>query len=245
MRTYSYNGIPVYPRNELVLDNGTRYPKNLWTKLSEEELTALGVTWVDVQPPEKFDSRYYWSHNNPKALEDKAEVDQAGEPVLDKRGAQLITLGLKSKAVNVVKQHANSLLSVSDWMVTRETTRNIAIPVEVRAYRDAVISCSEAAEASIQACETVEDLRVLTHDWPTASDDFSDWVPSTITKLQAIEHLDTIGKLDAFTLLVNSDAGMKLRFDAASVLDRNNPLLAAAAPVLDLDIDVFFREAVN
>ena len=58
-----------------------QYPSN-WLQLSTEaERAAVGITWED--DPVRADDRFYWNGdiNNPKALEDKEEVDEDGNPL--------------------------------------------------------------------------------------------------------------------------------------------------------------------
>ncbi len=58
--------------------NDIQYPAN-WIRLAtEEDKSAIGMTWeADAV---RYDDRFYWDGNinNPKALEDKLEVDQDG-----------------------------------------------------------------------------------------------------------------------------------------------------------------------
>ena len=146
-----------------------QYPSN-WLQLStEEDRNALGITWED--DPVRADDRFYWDGdiNNPKALEDKEEVDEDGNPlyvkVLDKTDPdnpvmvdsdeRLVTKGLKSNMIAQVKHTAGTLLAQTDWYVTRKVERNVDIPTDVSSKRAAVIAESERLETAIKACTTV------------------------------------------------------------------------------------------
>jgi len=146
-----------------------QYPSN-WLQLSTEaERTALEITWED--DPVRADDRFYWDGdiNNPKALEDKEEVDEDGNPlyvkVLDKTDPdnpvmvdsdeRLVTKGLKSNMIAQVKHTAGTLLAQTDWYVTRKVERNVDIPTDVSSKRAAVIAESERLETAIKACTTV------------------------------------------------------------------------------------------
>ena len=86
--------------------NEILYPRN-WLQLSsEEERTAIGITWE--ADPVRADDRYYWNGdiNNPKAMEDVEEVDEDGNPLYVKTwdtttetmvdtDERLVTKGLK------------------------------------------------------------------------------------------------------------------------------------------------------
>jgi len=148
------------------------YPSNWLQKSTEAEKTAIGITWVD--DPVRADDRYYWDGdiNNPKALEDKEEVDEDGNPlyvkVLDKTdpdnpvmvdsNERLVTKGLKSTMIAQVKDTAGKLLAQTDWYVTRKVERNVDIPADVVAKRVAVVAESERLETAIKAVTSVEAL---------------------------------------------------------------------------------------
>ena len=134
------------------------------------------------------DDRYYWVTANengsytatPKALEDKEEVDQDGNPMyvkvlgeVDGKPAmvdsteRLITKGLKSNHIAQVKQTANSILAQTDWMVIRKAERNVDIPADTVAYRAAVVAKAAELETAISAVTSVEALMSLNLSFPT------------------------------------------------------------------------------
>jgi hypothetical protein len=146
-----------------------QYPSN-WLQLSTEaERNSLGIIWED--DPVRADDRYYWDGdiNNPKALEDKEEVDEDGNPlyvqVLDNTDPdnpvmvdtdeRLVTKGLKSNMIAQVKHTAGTLLAQTDWYVTRKVERNVDIPTDVSSKRVAIVAESERLETAIKACTTV------------------------------------------------------------------------------------------
>jgi len=145
------------------------YPSNWLQKSTEAEKTAIGITWVD--DPVRADDRFYWDGdiNNPKALEDKEEVDENGNPlyvkVLDKTDPdnpvmvdsdeRLVTKGLKSTMIAQVKHTAGTMLASTDWYVTRKVERNVDIPADVTAKRLAIVAESDRLETAIKACTTV------------------------------------------------------------------------------------------
>ena len=82
------NGEPLALDRAFSDSSGTQYPAN-WLRLSTaEEKSAIGIT--EVADPVRADDRFYWNGDStlPKALEDKEEVDENGNPlyvkVLDK-----------------------------------------------------------------------------------------------------------------------------------------------------------------
>ena len=159
----------------------TQYPAN-WLQLSTEaDRNALGITWED--DPVRADDRFYWDGdiNNPKALEDKEEVDENGNPlyvqVLDNTDPdnpvmvdsdeRLVTKGLKSNMIAQVKHTAGTLLAQTDWYVTRKVERNVDIPTDVASKRVAIVAESERLETAIAGVTTVEQLIEVmnSQDW--------------------------------------------------------------------------------
>jgi hypothetical protein len=144
--------------------NGIQYPAN-WLRLSSaSEKAAIGIT--EVADPVPHDDRFYWAPGVPKTLEDRAEVDKDGNPMLDADGKQIVTKGLKSTMIAQIKVTAGSLLSQTDWMVIRKAERNVEIPASIAAYRAAVVAAADANEAAISACASVEALAALQLNWP-------------------------------------------------------------------------------
>lgn len=148
------------------------YPSNWLQKSTEAEKTAIGITWVD--DPVRADDRFYWDGdiNNPKALEDKEEVNEDGNPlyvkVLDNTDPdnpvmvdsdeRLVTKGLKSTMIAQVKHTAGTLLAQTDWYVTRKAEKGIDIPLKEVEKRNAIRTECDRLETEIAAVTTVEAL---------------------------------------------------------------------------------------
>ena len=169
----------MYKLNNKVLVVGTSfthddilYPRNWLQKSTEADRTAIGIVWEN--DPVRADDRYYWDGdiNNPKALEDKKEVDQNGNllyvkvldntdpdnPVMVNSNERLVTKGLKFNMIAQVKDTAGKLLAQTDWYVTRKVERNVDIPTDVAAKRLAIVAESDRLETVIKAVSTVEAL---------------------------------------------------------------------------------------
>ena len=159
--------------------NDIQYPAN-WIRLAtEEDKSAIGMTWeVDAV---RADDRFYWDGNinNPKALEDKEESDENGnplyvkvlsivdgEPAMVDSAERLVTKGLKSTFIAKVKYTAGTILSQTDWMVIRKAERNVDIPSSVATYRASIVAKSEELETAITAVTTVEQLIAIDLAFP-------------------------------------------------------------------------------
>jgi len=160
--------------------NDIQYPAN-WIRLAtEEDKSAIGLVWE--ADPIRADDRFYWNGdiNHPKALEDKEESDEDGNPmfvqVLDKTDPQnivmvnttqrLITKGLKSVFIANIKHNAGSILTQTDWMVIRKAERNVNIPSDVATYRASIVAKSEELETAITAVTSVEQLIAIDLAFP-------------------------------------------------------------------------------
>jgi len=142
--------------------NGIQYPRN-WLRLAtQEDKDRLGITWE--ADPVRHDDRYYWNGelDNPKAMEDVLAVDDAGNPLWEREwdavtetmvdtDVQVVTRGLKYQMIHQVKATANSMLSQTDWYVTRKVEREVAIPADIVLQRAAVVAESERLETAITA----------------------------------------------------------------------------------------------
>ena len=164
------NNKPLSPDTAFTHE-GISYPNN-WLRLaSPEERAAIGIT--EVADPVRADDRFYWNGdiNNPKALEDREESDEQGNPLFVKvlgevngepamvdTTERLVTKGLKSNMIAQVKHTAGSMLAQSDWYVIRKAERDVAIPADVVAKRAAIVAESERLEAAIAAVTSVDAL---------------------------------------------------------------------------------------
>ena len=124
--------------------NNIQYPAN-WLRLaSPAERAAIGIT--EVADPERYDDRFYWAPGNPK------DLDQ-----------------LKTQMVGQVKSIAGSLLATTDWKITRAAEGVKPCDAETLADRAAIRTASNANEALITACTTVDQLAAVQFTWPAQS----------------------------------------------------------------------------
>ena len=113
-----------------------QYPAN-WLRLSSlEERNALGITEVADAP--SWDQRFYWGVDNPKDLDD-----------------------LKKQWKATQSQIADSLLTPSDWRVTRAAELGQAVASPWLTYRGAVRSACNTRQTEINAVADVPALKEL------------------------------------------------------------------------------------
>jgi len=162
-------------------EDGTQHPSN-WMRWDSDTKAAKGLVWED--DPATFDNRFYWSAGVGKALDDVNEVDPSGNAILGDDGNQLVTPGLKSQAVAMVKEQAAGLLWPTDWMVIRSAENGTDIDADTLAYRAAVRAASGDIEAAVSAVDTL-DAFIALHDTPvdgngvpTGNAPINDWPPA-------------------------------------------------------------------
>ena len=164
---YKYNGRIIRVGRGWTDDNGTQHPRQ-WNKWTADEKTARGLVWEDDPAP--FDSRFYWSADVPKSLDDVNEVDEDGNAVLDADGNQVVTLGLKSNAIAAVKAQAGGLLAPTDWMVIKAAeVADYSVPDAILTYRADVRAASNTIEAAITAAADLDAFMAL-YDAPVDAD---------------------------------------------------------------------------
>jgi acetylornithine/succinyldiaminopimelate/putrescine aminotransferase len=115
-------------------------------------------------------------------LDDVNAVDEDGKAVLDEKGEQVVTLGLKSQWIATIKEQAAGLLAPTDWYVTRKAEDSTAtIPSNVTTYRAAVRTKSGTIEKAITdaadhaAFMALFDAPVDSDGNPTGNAPINDW----------------------------------------------------------------------
>ena len=159
-----------------------QYPKDIFTKWTNEERVAIGVYPVRIDTTNKKDEEYYintdityvvsgnevvgsYGTAFDKQLEDSYWTQQDSDEGLipeDKSIGDVKVLGLKSQKISIVKQQAGGLLAPTDWHVIKATeVADYSVPANISAYRADVRAKSNEMESQINACGTVEDLKVI------------------------------------------------------------------------------------
>lgn len=180
---WKYNNTYIRAGRSWQDENGITHPRN-WMIWSDEEKAAAGLVWEN--DPEPFDNRFYAGRNADgslieKNLDDINEVDENGNPLMFD-GEQVVTKGLKSNAIVLVKEQANNKLSETDWMVVKAAeVADYSVPSEVLTYRAAVRTASNDIETAItnapgfNAFVALYDVPVDADGEPTGNAPINDW----------------------------------------------------------------------
>ena len=164
--------------NKGVTIGDVQYPKSIFTLWSEAERNAIGIYEVTIDTTNKKDEAYYINTNvsygvesnkavgsygpaTPKLLEDRNEIDDAGEPLLDDNGDQIVTKGLKSQQKDIIKKQAAGELQNTDWYVVRKADAGTAVPSAITTHRAAVRTKADEMETSITNAADTPALETL------------------------------------------------------------------------------------
>ena len=158
----------------------TRHSKNIFSfRWTNEEREAIGIYEIVFDNSNKKDEAYYTNTNQsfdyadgqvtasygtatPKLLEDRNEVDDVGEPLLDDNGNQIVTKGLKSQKKDIIKKQASGLLTPTDWYVLKATdVAEYSVPSAVSTLRTNVRTRSNEMETAIDNASDVDALKAL------------------------------------------------------------------------------------
>ena len=171
--TKTYNN----PRGMTI--GGVQYPQNIHSLWTESELNAIGIYTVIYDNTNKKDEAWYTNTNQTlafaggvvtatygtataKLLEDRDEVDdETLEPLLDDKGNQVVTKGLKTVKKEIFDRQAAGMLSKYDWYVIRNTEAGTAIPSAITDYRTAVRAKCNSMQAQVDGAANVDALAAL------------------------------------------------------------------------------------
>jgi len=163
------DGTKIYSGKSWVDDNNIRHPTN-WNIWTDAQKKSKGLTWEDDPVAKTFDNKFYDAVDVEKKLSDVNVVDDDGNAIIDPTtGKQMIQRGLKYLWIEQTKQTANSLLSKSDWEITRKAEKGTAIASATSTYRDKVRTACDTIETKINNCSNLKEFMAL-FDAPVDSD---------------------------------------------------------------------------
>jgi len=172
----------IYQRPKSLLIGEVRYPSNMFTKYTDAEKAAIGIYPVEdngTKGNDRFENTsqatYSFSASDKKvttsytitakSLVDVNDVDEDGNAVLDYKGNQRVTLGLKSIAKNQAKETANYLIKRFNWLVERLAyDSSKTIPSAVGTYVGDIKTDCVAIEAAIDSASDMAAFKALYED---------------------------------------------------------------------------------
>ena len=169
----------IYNNPRALNINDTQYPSNIFSLWSASEKEAIGIYEVVFDNSNKKDESYYTNTNQSfafadgvvtasfgtatgKLLEDRNEVDEDGEPLLDDNGDQVVTKGLKTQKKEIIKQQASGLLTPTDWYIIKAVdVESYSAPANIVTYRANIRTASNDMETIIDNASDVDALATL------------------------------------------------------------------------------------
>ena len=146
MTVWIYNNKEIKAGRSWTDKNGVQHPAN-WNIWPKEEKDAMGITSVEPESPP--DGEYYtWSMGG------DYKITKSAKPLAD----------IKAKKIEDAKSYANTILSSSDWYVTRKAESDTAIPSEITAFRTATRTNYAALKSAINAAGDVDAVAAL-YEW--------------------------------------------------------------------------------
>lgn len=155
-----------------IIIDGVKHPRQIFTTWTAAEKKAVGI--LPVTPGTKFDERYYISNNETyaiasdgnsvvgtitkaknKSLTDTNEINEDGSKMLDEKGNQVVTPGLRTIAKQKADTTAHNMLSRFSWLVERKITADVAIPSEVTTFMASVRTAHKSICDAIDACNSM------------------------------------------------------------------------------------------
>ena len=171
---WKHNGRTIQVGKAWVADDNTKHPRG-WVRWDADRKEAMSLVWEDDPTPlAPYDNFYYYGWNSD------------GDALLPKPLADL-----KASKVSQAKTSSASMLSNTDWYITRKSETNTAVPSGITAYRTAIrtnytalkTAINNASDiAGLQACyETVEGASQTTKEIDATSSSVVSTSDNTIT----------------------------------------------------------------
>ena len=167
----------VYNRPTQLTIGDIKYPSNIHTLWSEEQLNAIGVYIVVLDNTNYKDPKYYINTNQTfnfasnkvtanygtataKPLDDVLFTAQDETDGLGTEG-EIKQYGLKPQHKAVINSQAGGILAPTDWMVIRAQEGGTAVPSSITTKRAAVRTKANAMQVQIDNAADVDALATL------------------------------------------------------------------------------------
>tara|TARA_Y100000022_G_scaffold151173_1_gene132960 strand:+ start:19 stop:627 length:609 start_codon:yes stop_codon:yes gene_type:complete len=163
--------------NKGIIIDGVQHPKTIYTLWTEAERNAIGIYTVEMDNSKKKDEKWYTNTNITYAFSGGKVTGSYGDATAKKHADTLFTAqdetdglgtegdvrseGLKTVLIRDVKKHAESILSKTDWYITRKSEKNTAIPSAITTHRDAVRTKQAEQETAITNASDTAALETL------------------------------------------------------------------------------------
>jgi|TARA_R100000093_G_scaffold17488_1_gene9941 hypothetical protein len=164
------------PRRLVV--NNIRYSTKIYSLWSKEEKESIGLYEVVYDNSNKRDEDWYINTNETlsfadgvvtasygsataRLLEDRNEVDEDDNPLLDSDGNQVVTKGLKTIKKEMIDRQCAGLLQDSDWRVIKAKETGTTMDAGWKSWRASVRTKCNSMQDQIDGASDVDALATL------------------------------------------------------------------------------------
>ena len=172
--------IETFNNPRKLIRNDVRYSTKIYSLWSVDEKKAIGLYEVEQDDTKKKDEEWYINTNQTiaykttgdkvvasygnataKAIDDRNEVDDNGDPLLDDKGNQVITKGLKTIKKELIDNQCAGLLSPSDWRVVKAKETETEMDSGWKTWRASVRAKCNSMQTQIDNASDVDALATL------------------------------------------------------------------------------------
>tara|TARA_B100000900_G_scaffold173123_1_gene146973 strand:+ start:995 stop:1603 length:609 start_codon:yes stop_codon:yes gene_type:complete len=154
-----------------------RYPAKIFSLWSKAELNAIGIYEVETDITNFKDEKWYINTDESYAFADNKVTRSWGTATAKAHADTLFTQedednglgtkddvrieGLKTQLIKNMKRQVASILSETDWYITRNAEKSTAIPSSISTHRDAVRTKQAEMETAITNASDTPALETL------------------------------------------------------------------------------------
>ena len=172
--------IETFNNPKKLIRNDVRYSTKIYSLWSVDEKKAIGLYEVEQDDTKKKDEEWYintdqtiaykttgdkvvasYGNATAKAIDDRNEVDDNGDPLLDDKGNQVITKGLKTIKKELIDNQCAGLLSPSDWRVVKAKETETEMDSGWKTWRASVRAKCNSMQTQIDNASDVDALAAL------------------------------------------------------------------------------------
>jgi len=155
-----------------------QYPADLFMKWSVSEKEAIGIHEVVFDDSNKKNEKWYINTNQTFAFANDTVTASYGTATpkahadvieTDDEGVESTIPGLKTNLIKDLKTNVANELAKTDWYITRNTEKSVAIPSAISTHRDLVRTTQASIEAQITGAADTAALETL-HTYTIDSD---------------------------------------------------------------------------
>ncbi len=172
--------IETFSHPKKLIRNNVRYSTKIYSLWTEAEKKAIGLYEIEEDNSKKKDDEYYTNTNQTiayktsgdkvtatygtataKPKDDRNETDENGDPILDDKGKQIVTKGLKTIKKELIDKQCAGLLAPSDWRVVKAQETETEMDSGWKTWRASVRAKCNSMQTQIDNASNVDALAAL------------------------------------------------------------------------------------